>query len=68
MQLLAESSAPLFISAQQSAVGKEQKEWIKKSFTVAARAEPIGQPLDWLTNPFPALWKLNGRNISFHWD
>ena len=32
MQLLAESSAPLFISAQPDAIGAEQKQFIKQSF------------------------------------
>ena len=62
MQLLTESSAPLFISAQPEALGREQKAYIRESFTKAARVQPIGQPLDWFTNPYPAKWKLNGRS------
>ncbi|MDQ2752344.1 MAG: hypothetical protein M3R72_04900, partial [Bacteroidota bacterium] len=67
MQLLAQSSAPLFISAQPEAVGAEQKAFIKNCFTEAAKEQPIGEPLDWLTNPFPSVWKLDGKIVHFDW-
>ncbi len=67
MQLLAESGAPLFISAQPEATGPEQKAYIKKCFDLASREQPIGQPLDWMTNPRPAKWRLNGREVEFNW-
>jgi alpha-galactosidase len=68
MQLLAESGTSLFISAQPAAIHLEQKEDIKNSFGQAAQEQPLGQPMDWLTNPFPAEWKLNGRLVHFNWD
>lgn len=67
MQLLAESGAPLFISAQPEATGTEQKEYIKKCFEQAARVQPTGEPLDWMNNPRPSKWKLNGRVVEFEW-
>ncbi len=67
MQLLAESSAPLFISAQPDALGAEQKAFIKQCFSKAAKVQPIGEPLDWLTNPLPAKWKLDNRELDFDW-
>jgi len=68
MQLLAESSAPLFISAQPDALGTEQKAFIKDCFTKAAKVQPIGEPLDWMENEHPAKWKLNNRVVDFNWD
>jgi alpha-galactosidase len=68
MQLLAESSAPLFISAQPDAVGEEQKQFIKKCFEQAAKPQPVAEPLDWLTNPLPSQWKLNGKEEHFNWS
>jgi alpha-galactosidase len=68
MQLLAQSSAPLFISAQPEAVGAEQKQFIKQCFNAAAKPQPVGEPLDWLSNPFPAKWKLDDSIITFDWD
>jgi alpha-galactosidase len=67
MQLLAESSAPLFISAQPDALGAEQKAFIKQSFAKAAKEQTVGEPLDWLINPLPAKWKLNNREVDFDW-
>ncbi len=67
MQLLAESSAPLFISAQPDALGAEQKTLIKQCFAKAAKIQPIGEPLDWLINPLPAKWRLNNRLVEFDW-
>jgi len=68
LQLLAESSAPLFISAQPEAMGAEQKEAVKKCFDLAASPQPLGEPLDWMTTPRPAKWKLNGRIVDFDWS
>ncbi|MDP9081001.1 MAG: hypothetical protein M3O71_26590 [Bacteroidota bacterium] len=67
MQLLAESSAPLFISAQPEALGAEQKQLVKECFAKAAKEQPLGEPLDWMTNQSPAKWKLNNREVDFEW-
>ena len=67
LQLLTESSAPLFISAQPEAMGPEQKAYVKECFRLAARPQPLGTPLDWLTNPRPARWNLNEREVDFDW-
>jgi alpha-galactosidase len=68
MQLLTESGTPLLISAQPDALGTEQKAFIKECFAKAAKIQPTGEPLDWLTNPLPAKWKLNNREVIFNWD
>ena len=68
MSLLAESSAPLFISAQPDALGAEQKQHIKHCFSLAAKPQPIGEPLDWLTNQWPQKWKLDGKVKEFDWS
>jgi alpha-galactosidase len=67
MQLLAESGTPLFISPQPNALGEEQKVFIKQCFARAANVQPTGEPLDWMSNPRPEKWKLNGRVVSFDW-
>jgi len=68
MQLLAESGAPLFISAQPEAMGVAQKQYVKECFAKAAKPQPIGEPLDWMTNPFPTKWKLNDTEVEFNWE
>lgn len=67
LRLLAESSAPLFISADPSALGEEQKKYIKKGFELASKIQPLGEPIDWMTNPRPEEWKLNDNIVRFDW-
>jgi alpha-galactosidase len=68
MELLAKSGTPLFISAQPEAVGDAQKQTIKECLALASQNLPVGEPLDWLENPTPAQWKLNGSVEKFNWD
>lgn len=67
MQLLAESSTPLFISAQPDALQARQKAFIKECFQKAARVQPLARPLDWLRSSHPSSWELNHRKVSFDW-
>jgi alpha-galactosidase len=67
MQLVAGTGTPLFISAEPEVVGAEQKKMIRECFLAAARPQPPGEPLDWLTNPQPARWKLDGMIRVFDW-
>jgi len=67
LRLLAESSAPLFISAQPEALGEEQKKYIKKGFELASKIQPLAEPIDWMTNPRPEEWKLNDNIERFDW-
>lgn len=62
------SSAPLFISAQPEALGAEQKVFIKQCFDNASKPQRIEEPLDWLTNPFPAKWKPGNKVAEFDWS
>ncbi len=68
MQLLAESSAPLFISAQPDAMEAPQKAFIRQCFQKAARPQPVAEPLDWLEHPHPSNWKINHQAVSFDWS
>ena len=68
MQLVAGSGTPLFISAEPEVVGAEQKALIRESFSLAARPLPAGEPLDWLTNPQPQRWRLDGKIREFDWS
>jgi alpha-galactosidase len=68
LQLLAESGSPLFISAELDILDADKKAAIKQAFANAAKVQPNGEPLDWLSNPFPEKWKLNDREVVFNWD
>lgn len=67
MRLVAGSGTPLFISAEPEVVGAGQKALIRQSFSLAARPQPAGEPLDWLTNTQPTRWKLDGQVREFDW-
>ena len=67
LQLLAESGSPLFISAQPAAMGEAQKTAVKEAFARASSHQPLGEPLDWITNHQPKKWRLNGRIVDFTW-
>jgi alpha-galactosidase len=67
LRLLAESSAPLFISAQPEALGEEQRQYIREAFRAAGKVQPLAEPLDWMTNPRPEQWILNGERVTFYW-
>jgi alpha-galactosidase len=68
MELLAKSGTPLFISAQPEAVGAGQKASIAACFKLASQQLPVAEPLDWMENPLPKIWKLNGKIETFNWD
>lgn len=68
MQLLAESGTPLFISPDPAALDDEKKAFIKECFAKAAKSQPLGEPLDWMSNTHPAKWRLNGREVNFDWE
>jgi alpha-galactosidase len=68
LQLLAESGAPLFISAQPDVLDAGKRAAIKQAFTNAAKIQPTGEPLNWLTEQWPSKWKLNNREVTFNWD
>jgi alpha-galactosidase len=68
MELVAKSGTPLFISAQQEALQTAQKASTRDCFRIAAGEQPLGEPLDWMRNPFPKQWKLQGQTMTFDWD
>lgn len=68
LQLLAESGSALFISAQPEALGADQKAAIKQAFAQAATLQPLGEPVDWLTDSYPSTWTLNQKRVDFNWE
>lgn len=67
LQLLAESGAPLFISAEIDILDSDKKAAIRTAFKQAAVKQQTGEPLDWISNAWPVKWKLNGRAVTFNW-
>lgn len=67
LDLLARSGTALFVSADPEAVGPEQEAALKEAFTLAARRQPPGEPLDWLQTTCPREWRLDGERAEFNW-
>jgi alpha-galactosidase len=67
LNLLAHSGTPLFISWPQRLVGPEQQQAIRAALSSAARAQPLGEALDWKQTRTPAQWKLDGKVTTFEW-
>ena len=67
LDLVTKSGAPLFISADPSAVGAEEKQLLKTALAAAARIQPEAEPLDWMETMSPKRWRLGGKIPSFNW-
>jgi len=67
LSLLAESGAPLFVSGQPEAMGAVQKAAVKDAFAKAAKVQPLGEPLDWMSHNQPRKWQLNNKTVDFDW-
>ena len=39
----------------------------REAFKAAAKVQPLAEPIDWMTNPRPEQWKLNGERVTFYW-
>ena len=68
LDLVARSGAVLFVALQTDAVGAAQEEALRAAFARAARPQPAGEPLDWLTTSCPEQWRLDGQTSHFHWQ
>lgn len=67
LDLLARSGTPLFVSAAPDAVGPEQRRALEDAFALAARPQPVGEPLDWLETTCPRHWRLGGQSAQYDW-
>jgi alpha-galactosidase len=65
--LVAKSGTALFVSAQSAAVGEVQRRAIRAAFERTSSTQLLAEPVDWLTNPWPQTWKLNGELERFDW-
>lgn len=67
LELLARSGTPLFVSADPAAMGEEQTRAVREAFAVAARPQPLAEPLDWLHNACPEQWRFGAETRHFDW-
>jgi alpha-galactosidase len=67
LDLLARSGTMLFVSLAPDALGAEQRRDLKAAFALAARPQPLAEPLDWQRTVYPSRWRLMGREVAFEW-
>lgn len=67
LRLVAMSGTMLFLSVEPDFLTEDHRRAIRLGLEQAAFQQPIGEPLDWLSNNSPAHWKLMGKDVRFHW-
>ncbi len=67
LRLVSESGVALFVAIEPSVIEPKHREALKKAFALAAKQQPIGEPLDWMENLCPSHWKLLGKTTEFAW-
>ena len=67
LDLVARSGTALFVSADPAAVQPEHKPALRAALAAAARTQEAGVPLDWMDTTTPERWRLNGKEVRFHW-
>ena len=68
LNLVAQSGTPLFISFKKGALTSEQEKDVAAALELAAKPQPLCEPLDWQEKIWPVSWKLNGKIQSFKWE
>jgi alpha-galactosidase len=67
LDLLARSGTMLFVSLDPAALGTEQRRDLTAALALAARSQPLGEPLDWQATVSPSRWRLGGRERTYDW-
>ncbi|GJG89230.1 hypothetical protein tb265_44110 [Gemmatimonadetes bacterium T265] len=67
LDLVARSGTPLFVSLAPDALGAEQRRDLRAALALAARPQPLGEPLDWQATTIPARWRLLGEERRYTW-
>ncbi|HKW03538.1 MAG TPA: hypothetical protein VJN96_27175 [Vicinamibacterales bacterium] len=67
LDLLARSGTMLFVSIAPDALGVEERRDLQAALALAARPQPLGEPLDWQQSSWPRRWKLMGADVNYNW-
>jgi alpha-galactosidase len=67
LDLLARSGTMLFLSVAPDALGEAQRRDLRAALAIAARPQPLGEPLDWQQTAWPGRWRLMGREVTYDW-
>lgn len=68
LDLVSRSGTPLFISWHRSLVDEEIRGALMRAFATASRPRPVAEPVDWLLNPLPKVWRFgDGTKGIYEW-
>jgi alpha-galactosidase len=67
LDLLARSGTMLFVSLAPDALDAEARRDLRAALALAARPQPLGEPLDWQQTAWPSRWRLMGQDVSYDW-
>ena len=67
LDLLARSGTMLSVSLASDALGSGQRRDLKAALALAARPQPLAEPLDWERNACPSRWRMAGGERTFDW-
>jgi alpha-galactosidase len=68
LDLLARSGTPLFISFKRNALTAGQEREVAAALALAAKRQPLGEPLDWMQSRQPVQWRLGPGEKTFEWN
>lgn len=68
LELLSKSGTPLFVSAKIDDCNEEIKQALREAFALAAVQKTGCEPLDWMNNTCPAVWRFGEETRTFSWD
>ena len=68
LDVLAKSGTPLFVSIADDAFSDNVKEKITDSFISANQINECSQPIDWMENNIPAVWKTELGIDEYNWE
>lgn len=67
LDLLARSGTPLFVSFPKASVDAQKEEALRAALKAASKRQPLAQPLDWLDNINPSIWKMGNNEVHYTW-
>lgn len=67
LDLAARSGTMLFVSLSPDALGSEQRRDLRAALSIAAKPQPLGQPLNWQHTTWPTQWRLMGETQVYDW-
>jgi alpha-galactosidase len=67
LDLLARSGTMLFVSLAPDAIGADERRDLRAALVLAARPQPLAEPIDWQQISWPRRWRLMNREVTYDW-